>query len=92
MRYRIEAEPLFGRHCWCRECQYLGAGSGTVNVFFPSDAGGADSAVINQSRNESCVVPSFCASGSTSGTESELCEKTADGKMKKPRTGGERGF
>jgi len=47
MRYRIEAEPLFGRHCWCRECQYLGAGSGTVNVFFPSDAGGADSAVIN---------------------------------------------
>jgi hypothetical protein len=24
--------------CWCRLCQYLGAGSGTVNACFPSDA------------------------------------------------------
>ena len=37
VRYRIEAEPLFARHCWCRDCQYIGAGSGTVNVFFASD-------------------------------------------------------
>jgi hypothetical protein len=37
VRYTIEAEPLFARHCWCRDCQYIGAGSGTVNVFFPSD-------------------------------------------------------
>ena len=34
VRYRIEAELL---HCWCRDCQYIGAGSGTVNVFFASD-------------------------------------------------------
>ena len=26
------------RHCWCRDCCYIGAGSGTVNVFFPSEA------------------------------------------------------
>jgi hypothetical protein len=37
VRYTIEAEPLFTRHCWCRDCQYIGAGAGTVNVFFPSD-------------------------------------------------------
>lgn len=38
VRYAIEAEPLTTRVCWCRDCQYLGAGSGTVNVVFPSDA------------------------------------------------------
>ena len=38
VRYSIEAEPLFTRHCWCRDCQYIGAGGGTVNVFFPSEA------------------------------------------------------
>jgi hypothetical protein len=37
VRYSIEAEPLFARHCWCRDCQYIGAGSGTVNVFFASE-------------------------------------------------------
>ena len=38
VRYTIEAEPLFIRHCWCRDCQYIGAGGGTVNVFFPTEA------------------------------------------------------
>src|SRR5215470_14575768 len=36
VRYSIEAEAITTRHCWCRDCQYIGAGSGTVNVFFPS--------------------------------------------------------
>jgi hypothetical protein len=36
VRYTIEAERVTARHCWCRDCQYIGAGSGTVNVFFPS--------------------------------------------------------
>src|SRR5262249_58989803 len=26
--------PIVTRWCWCRECQYLGAGSGTVNACF----------------------------------------------------------
>ena len=26
VRYRIEAELPFARHCWCRDCQYIGAG------------------------------------------------------------------
>jgi len=38
VRYRITAAPIVARVCWCRLCQYLGAGSGTVNVCFPSNA------------------------------------------------------
>lgn len=38
VRYRIEAEPLATRACWCRLCQYLGAGGGTVNAAFPTAA------------------------------------------------------
>jgi hypothetical protein len=32
VRYRISAPPIITRVCWCRLCQYLGAGSGTVNT------------------------------------------------------------
>lgn len=38
VRYRAGAEPLTARVCWCRLCQYIGAGSATVNVFFPSES------------------------------------------------------
>jgi hypothetical protein len=38
VRYRISAPPIVTRVCWCRLCQYLGAGSGTVNSCFPSNA------------------------------------------------------
>jgi hypothetical protein len=38
VRYTITAEPIITRVCWCRLCQYLGAGSSTVNVCFPSNA------------------------------------------------------
>jgi len=38
VRYRISAAPVVTRVCWCRVCQYLGAGSGTVNLCFPSAA------------------------------------------------------
>ena len=38
VRYRIAAAPLVTRVCWCRVCQYIGAGSATVNVCFPSAA------------------------------------------------------
>lgn len=38
VRYAISAEPAATRACWCRTCQYLGAGNATVNVFFPSEA------------------------------------------------------
>ncbi|MEP7311729.1 MAG: GFA family protein [Pseudomonadota bacterium] len=38
VRYSVTAAPIVARICWCRLCQYLGAGSSTVNVCFPSNA------------------------------------------------------
>ena len=38
VRYRIDAEPIVTRVCWCRLCQYLGAGSGTVNACFKTES------------------------------------------------------
>ncbi|GIK96607.1 MAG: aldehyde-activating protein [Alphaproteobacteria bacterium] len=38
VRYRVAAQPITTRTCWCRLCQYIGAGTATVNVCFPSDA------------------------------------------------------
>lgn len=34
VRYSIDAEPIVIRECWCRVCQYLGAGSSAVNACF----------------------------------------------------------
>jgi hypothetical protein len=38
VHYSISAAPIVTRTCWCRVCQYIGAGSATVNVCFPSAA------------------------------------------------------
>ncbi len=38
VRYRFTAAPIVTRVCWCRVCQYLGAGSATVNACFPTNA------------------------------------------------------
>lgn len=38
VRYRSTAAPVVTRVCWCRLCQYIGAGSGTVNVCFRTEA------------------------------------------------------
>lgn len=38
VRFRIAAAPIVTRACWCRLCQYLGAGSSTVNVCFPRES------------------------------------------------------
>ena len=38
VRYESSAEPLATRACWCRYCQYIGAGSGTVNTCFRTDS------------------------------------------------------
>src|SRR5277367_628895 len=35
LRYAVDAEaPLAARVCWCRDCQYIGAGSGTAYAVF----------------------------------------------------------
>jgi hypothetical protein len=45
VKLRVTAEPLAVRTCWCRLCQYLGAGSATVNVCFPAEAVGVEGEV-----------------------------------------------
>ena len=37
VRFTIDAEPIVARTCWCRLCQYLGGGTATANIGFPSD-------------------------------------------------------
>ena len=37
VRYKSEAKPLVMRACWCRLCQFIAAGSATINLAFPSD-------------------------------------------------------
>ncbi len=34
VRYTSTSKPIAARTCWCRLCQYLGAGSSTVNAAF----------------------------------------------------------
>ena len=34
VRWESSEPPIVTRVCWCRDCQYLGAGSGTVNACF----------------------------------------------------------
>jgi len=57
VRYSIASKPLFARHCWCRDCQHIGAGSGTVNVLFPSETVEAASSILPVMWNAS-VYPS----------------------------------
>ena len=58
LRYEIAAEaPITARICWCRVCQYLGAGSGTANAAFPKAA--------LASTGERAVYESVADSGAT---------------------------
>jgi hypothetical protein len=38
IRYEITAEPMFGGHCQCRDCQHESGGGHTSFMAFPSDA------------------------------------------------------
>jgi hypothetical protein len=37
VRFESATKPLTTRVCWCRVCQYLGAGSATVNATFRTE-------------------------------------------------------
>ena len=37
VRFESTDPPVITRVCWCRLCQYLGAGSGTVNACFKTE-------------------------------------------------------
>jgi len=38
VRWESAEAPIVTRACWCRDCQYLGAGSGTVGACFRTAA------------------------------------------------------
>lgn len=39
VRFEINADaPLGARYCWCRVCQYLGAGTGAVSAAFRKES------------------------------------------------------
>jgi hypothetical protein len=38
VRWESPEPPIVTRVCWCRDCQYLGAGSGTVNACFRTES------------------------------------------------------
>jgi hypothetical protein len=68
VRFRSTADPLVTRVCWCRDCQYLGAGSGTVNAFFPSNSfavTGATAIYTSVADSGNVIRRQFCASCGT---------------------------
>lgn len=64
LRYQIAAEkPLVARVCWCRDCQYLAAGSGTVNAMFPKSAmtsTGERKVYVSQADSGAKMHRTFC--------------------------------
>ena len=68
VRYEIDAQPIVTRACWCRLCQYLGAGSNTVNAAFPSEAvriEGTPARYESVADSGSHMVRSFCGTCGT---------------------------
>lgn len=63
IRYRLLAEPLLTRICWCRDCQHL-AGNGTVNALLPSAAiritAGQPAAYLRIANSGNTVLRRFC--------------------------------
>jgi hypothetical protein len=68
VRWESSEPPIVTRVCWCRDCQYLGAGSGTVNACFRT----ATLTVAGETRDYQSVADSgnemhrrFCPSCGT---------------------------
>ncbi|MFO1328119.1 MAG: GFA family protein [Rubrivivax sp.] len=60
--FRIDADPVISRICWCRDCQHL-AGNGTVNAIFPSDAiqvSGDTAAYTSAADSGNQITRRFC--------------------------------
>ena len=64
VRFSIDADaPMAARVCWCRVCQYVGAGSGTANAVFPKDKAhvtGALAVYDNVAESGNHMRRSFC--------------------------------
>ncbi len=68
IRFRVAADPLAVRTCWCRQCQYFGAGSATVNAVFPSEAvaiEGETASIQSLADSGATMTRRFCPSCGT---------------------------
>ena len=66
--YKIDADPLGCRMCWCRDCQYIASGSATVNVLFPAEAvrfSGEVTLLEKTAESGNTVERGFCPSCGT---------------------------
>jgi hypothetical protein len=66
--FRLDADPLMVRVCWCRDCQHLAA-NGTVNLLVATDAlhvTGATAEYVKQADSGNAIVRHFCP---TCGTQ-----------------------
>jgi hypothetical protein len=65
VRFEITAEaPVGARYCWCRVCQYLGAGSGAVSALFRKQdiaVSGPLTDYVIQADSGSTMHRRFCA-------------------------------
>jgi hypothetical protein len=65
VRYEIKADaPLGARYCWCRVCQYLGAGTGAVSTVFRAEdvaVSGPLADYMCQADSGSTMHRRFCA-------------------------------
>ena len=62
VHFRLTAEPVISRLCWCRDCQHL-AGNGTANAIFPSDAihvSGGTAAYTSAADSGNRITRRFC--------------------------------
>jgi len=60
--FRLTAQPLVTRVCWCRDCQHLAA-NGTVNMLVPADALSVSGALSEHTKTASGgneVTRQFC--------------------------------
>ena len=65
VRFEINADaPLGARYCWCRVCQYLGAGTGAVSALFRKEdvaVSGPLTDYVSQADSGSTMHRRFCA-------------------------------
>jgi len=62
VRYRLTAEPVVSRICWCRDCQRI-AGNGTANAMFPAGAievTGSISEFVSMADSGNYIQRRFC--------------------------------
>jgi hypothetical protein len=63
VRYRLTAEPIVARICWCHDCQHI-AGNGTANAIFPAaniEITGSVSEYVSMADSGNYITRRFCS-------------------------------